>query len=260
MKRLTRRGTLILAALAAFVAPIAVLATDGFTDVADDNVFRTNIDWLAAADVTKGCNPPANTEFCPADNVTREQMAAFMNRLATNKVVDAATAVDADKLDGEDSSAFMAYGTIVTTVGGVAWLPHSSAPSSIERAISNVRVSGDGAMVLGVNAPASFDGVEYGLESIEICVDVSSPGYLNEVAVFRTDSATETPQILDDSTDRTVDGCYVYPVGKSVAKGAGIFLDLSGGGDVRIEGTTLTWTRDAFVASATGSSGGTENG
>jgi len=260
MKRLTRRGTLILAALAVFVVPIAVLATDGFTDVADDNVFKANIDWLAAADVTKGCNPPANTEFCPGDNVTREQMAAFMNRLATNKVVDAATAVDADKLDGKDSSAFMEYGTIVTTVGGVAWLPSNSPPSSVDRFTSGVRVSGNGSMVLGVNAPASFDGVEYGLESIEICVDVSSPGFLDRVSMFRTDSATVWPKILDDDTDRTLDGCYVYPVGMSVAKGAGIRLELSGGGLVRIEGTTLTWTRDAFIASATGSGGGTENG
>jgi hypothetical protein len=35
---------------------------------------------LGTAGVTKGCNPPANTKFCPKDPVTREQMAAFLKR------------------------------------------------------------------------------------------------------------------------------------------------------------------------------------
>ncbi len=52
---------------------------DLFTD--DDNsVFEANIDKLATAGVTRGCNPPANTKFCPNNNVTREQMAAFLRR------------------------------------------------------------------------------------------------------------------------------------------------------------------------------------
>jgi hypothetical protein len=32
--------------------------------------------------ITVGCNPPANTQYCPEDNVSRQQMAAFMFRLA----------------------------------------------------------------------------------------------------------------------------------------------------------------------------------
>ena len=35
---------------------------------------------LAAAGVTRGCNPPVNDRFCPADLVTRGQMAAFLYR------------------------------------------------------------------------------------------------------------------------------------------------------------------------------------
>jgi len=272
VQRHIRRALLVIAVLSVFVIPVAVSAGDGFTDVEDTNVFKADIDWLAAADVTKGCNPPTNTLFCPKDTVTRETMAAFMHRLAINKVVDAATAVtadsattaanadNADKLDGKDSAAFIEHGTIETTVGGVAWLPHDSAPTSIDRFVSGVRVSGDGDMVVGVNAPASFNGVEYGLESIELCVDVSSGGFVTLVEMYRTDTATETPQILSDATDRTTDGCYLYPVGKSVAKGAGIYMVLSGGGTVRIEGTTLTWTRDAFVQSAAGAGGSGANG
>ncbi len=51
-----------------------------FTDD-DDSVFQADIEKLAAAGITKGCNPSeGNTEFCPDGKVTREQMAAFLVR------------------------------------------------------------------------------------------------------------------------------------------------------------------------------------
>ena len=52
---------------------------DAFTDD-DSTVFETDIDALASAGITTGCNPPANTHFCPEDSVTRGQMAAFLAR------------------------------------------------------------------------------------------------------------------------------------------------------------------------------------
>ena len=112
------RMAVVIGVTAAIVAPTAVWAADRFTDVPDTNVFHDDITWLANAGVTLGCNPPDNTLFCPGDNVTREQMAAFMRRLAKNQVVDAATAVtaedaataataeDADMLGGEEPEAY----------------------------------------------------------------------------------------------------------------------------------------------------------
>jgi len=51
-----------------------------FTDD-DDSVFEADIEKLAAAGITKGCNPSeGNTRFCPDGKVTREQMAAFLVR------------------------------------------------------------------------------------------------------------------------------------------------------------------------------------
>lgn len=52
---------------------------DHFTDD-DGSVFQGDIDRLATAGVTKGCNPPDNTRFCPSESVTREQMASFLAR------------------------------------------------------------------------------------------------------------------------------------------------------------------------------------
>ena len=42
--------------------------------------FHQDIDWLAAAGVTRGCNPPVNDRFCPDDYVSRGQIAAFLVR------------------------------------------------------------------------------------------------------------------------------------------------------------------------------------
>jgi parallel beta-helix repeat protein len=52
---------------------------DWFTDD-DGSVFEGDINKLAAAGVTAGCNPPSNDRFCPDSQVSRGQMAAFLSR------------------------------------------------------------------------------------------------------------------------------------------------------------------------------------
>lgn len=69
--------------MAAFLARAFDLqATSGrtFTDVPRGSTFAQDIDRLATAGITMGCNPPSNTRFCPNDPVSRDQMAAFMTR------------------------------------------------------------------------------------------------------------------------------------------------------------------------------------
>ena len=87
-RRWIRIATIVLVT-AAVAFPIGVRAGDRFDDVPSTNVFHDNITWLADAGVTKGCNPPANTNFCPDAPVTRQQMAAFLQRLADSRSVDA---------------------------------------------------------------------------------------------------------------------------------------------------------------------------
>lgn len=55
------------------------VGSDLFVDD-DDSVFENDIDRLATAGVTKGCNPPANDRFCPGEVVRRDTMAAFLAR------------------------------------------------------------------------------------------------------------------------------------------------------------------------------------
>jgi hypothetical protein len=74
--------------MAAFLVRALGYTDDGGGDLFDDDndsVFERDIDRLATAGVTRGCNPPDNNHFCPDDHVTRGQMAAFLHRaLADN--------------------------------------------------------------------------------------------------------------------------------------------------------------------------------
>jgi hypothetical protein len=68
--------------MAAFLAralSLPATTTDYFTDD-NDSIFESDINRLAAAGITKGCNPPANDNYCPTNVVVRGEMAAFMRR------------------------------------------------------------------------------------------------------------------------------------------------------------------------------------
>lgn len=70
-------------AMAAFLVRALHLTDDGGKDwFSDDNghLFENDINKLAAAGITKGCNPPDNTLYCPNEPVTRGAMAAFLVR------------------------------------------------------------------------------------------------------------------------------------------------------------------------------------
>jgi hypothetical protein len=68
--------------MAAFLSRALNLPASNAIDFIDDNhsIFESSIQKIAAAGITLGCNPPANTKFCPGEYVTRGQMAAFLAR------------------------------------------------------------------------------------------------------------------------------------------------------------------------------------
>jgi hypothetical protein len=67
--------------MAAFLVRALDLTDPGTFDFVDDDqsIFEEDIEKLATAGITQGCNAAA-TEFCPDDPVTRGQMAAFLRR------------------------------------------------------------------------------------------------------------------------------------------------------------------------------------
>lgn len=69
--------------MAAFLVRAMGYTDDNGGDLFEDDdtsIFEADIDRLATAGVTRGCNPPDNTNFCPNGYVTRGQMAAFLHR------------------------------------------------------------------------------------------------------------------------------------------------------------------------------------
>jgi len=69
--------------MAAFLVRALGLTDDGGGDLFvddDESIFEGDIDRMATAGITKGCNPPVNDRFCPDAEVTRGQMAAFLVR------------------------------------------------------------------------------------------------------------------------------------------------------------------------------------
>ena len=71
------------AQMAGFLVRVLGLTDDGGRSLYvddDDSIFELAINRLGTAGITQGCNPPVNDRFCPEDNVTRGQMAAFLMR------------------------------------------------------------------------------------------------------------------------------------------------------------------------------------
>jgi hypothetical protein len=107
-KRYVTRGQ-----MAAFLVRALDLTDRGSVDFVDDNgsVFEEDIEKLAAAGITRGCNPPANNRFCPDRAVTRESMAAFLVRaLGLRNVGYANFADDDDSLFETDIERLAAAG------------------------------------------------------------------------------------------------------------------------------------------------------
>jgi hypothetical protein len=88
------------AALIARALNLPGTAVDYFTD--DDNsIFEGDINRLAESGITKGCNPPANTRYCPGNTITREALSAFFVR-----AFSLPTAIEPNKFVDDDSSIF----------------------------------------------------------------------------------------------------------------------------------------------------------
>lgn len=90
----------IMLVVAVVLVPVIVLAADRFGDVPDSNPLHDDIAAIADASITLGCDA-GGTLYCPSDNVTRQQMAAFLNRLGALEA-GSTPVVNAAQLDGRD--------------------------------------------------------------------------------------------------------------------------------------------------------------
>ena len=84
---------------------IALLALPPGGTFVDDNgsVHEADIEAIAAAGITFGCNPPRNDRFCPDEAATRGQMAAFLDRALSLEISPVDHFTDDDGTMFEDS-------------------------------------------------------------------------------------------------------------------------------------------------------------
>lgn len=91
-------------------APIPLEFDGQFWDD-EGSVHESNINVIADLGITKGCNPPDNTMFCPDDDITRGEMAAFIRRMLELPSVGADYFVDdSDSIFAGDIDAVAAVG------------------------------------------------------------------------------------------------------------------------------------------------------
>ena len=135
------RRLILSVVIAVVMVPTAVIAAGGAFVDDDTNIFENDIDWMASSGVTVGCDAE-NQLYCPDDNVTRGQMAAFMHRLAEYLGAEDGTpakADDADALGGVAAGDVLPGGTLpagtvirgTLNVGGTAAAADDLATSDI---------------------------------------------------------------------------------------------------------------------------------
>ncbi|MFO7291836.1 MAG: S-layer homology domain-containing protein [Actinomycetes bacterium] len=100
---MNRRSRFVLGFLASLLmvgsVAYAALPPGGTFRDDDASVHQGNIEAIAAAGITRGCNPPDNDLFCPDEPVSRGQMAAFLHRALPDLPVVGERVVFVDSVD-----------------------------------------------------------------------------------------------------------------------------------------------------------------
>jgi len=138
------RGEMAAMLARAFDYPMS--SEDRFNDD-DGHLFEDAIQSIAAAGVTLGCDPPANTRFCPDHTVTRAEMATFLARalgLAPNRPPSRCPTFPADDIwntriddlpvhsrSGDYVASIGASSTLHPDFGSGVWPPGSDSPIGI---------------------------------------------------------------------------------------------------------------------------------
>ena len=79
--RLTLGVVLVMALASMVILPVMAELPPGGSFIDDDgNGHEPNIEAIAAAGITTGCNPPIGDQYCPGNPVSRAEMAAFLLR------------------------------------------------------------------------------------------------------------------------------------------------------------------------------------
>lgn len=201
--------------MAAFLARargLASAASAGFVDTVG-HLFETDIDKIAAVGITKGCNPPDNTRFCPDDIVTRGQMASFLVRaFSLPAVTSGDTAYRAEVLNLTRNVQILGQADGRTHV-----FINSTKPQTIKHAL--LRYVGPRDFVHENNVAPHFATGRYGLH-IHMCEDGSRGTVVEGVVVRDSGNHAFVPHMshgitfLDCVSYNTYESAYWWDDGK----------------------------------------------
>jgi hypothetical protein len=76
-----------------------------FTDTVG-HLFEADVRWLAGHDITRGCDPPLNSRFCPDAAVSRGELAAMVHRALGGIVAIEESDIDLDRFTDSLDSIF----------------------------------------------------------------------------------------------------------------------------------------------------------
>jgi hypothetical protein len=231
---------------AAVAFPLGVLASHQFSDVPDSNQYHADIDALADSGVTTGCG---GGKYCPDDFVTREQMAAFMNRLGALQA-GKTPVVDATRLDGLDSSQFARTDVAVTghyncqggmMVAAPNTLPYAGGPGGMYfisdpgYAFCPVELP-DGATIKALRMIVIDESATGGAQCRLYLLSLTSAAGQIEVAATPATGDAEEPGLAileDDTIDLVVDNSeYVF----------GVECSLGAPLDIRLKAVQIEYT------------------
>ncbi len=157
--RRTARRLLPLAVVALLVAlvPLSSLAALTSNDLNRNSVHNANIQAIADAGITKGCDP--GVAYCPNGLVTREEMASFLARTAglggnppVANALTAQTAGAAQTLGGQPASGLARVALATAYVGGTELTISAVYPAFQEAARVTVIAPTAGFVVVSASA------------------------------------------------------------------------------------------------------------
>lgn len=149
--------------------------------------------------------------------------------------------LDATYTADEVDAGFVAHGEIVMSHGTSQLTQTSGSAAIIGPSLGGNTITDDGSasnqiVHISLVGPAMIGGVDYGLKSIEYCIEPSS-GSITSVGAA---GMQPVGFLLSDSTVRTSDGCYTLEVNNSAAQAYDFFMTVDAG-VVRIAGVQSTW-------------------
>ena len=263
-------SVLVTLILTVFVVSTASAATGCFTDT-NGHWAETFICWIKDNGITSGTSPGI---YSPESNVTRAQMAVFLQKVDELAVAQAnaadvtnlaAAKAYSDTADATNLAAAQAYtntalstGPIYINAGYNGWHPSAGSTGTIGYYADWNELRGPAAgsytFYLTPDLPFTLYGKQLYLSGVKVCYKaVSATKYITSITLYHWLENDTIYNSVTDNTDLTVAGCRIInlPFAGSLYGGEHVVLaiqsTLDGAGTVGILSTTFILNPSATI-------------